>query len=300
MSYSAASILTRPGLIRDRLTGYWELTKPRVVAMVLITALAGFYMACGTDFDLAVALRMLLGTALAAGGTLALNEFLERDLDARMHRTRERPLPSGRLRPTEALVFGLLIAAGGIAYLYVRVNPLTASITSAITLLYLGVYTPMKRVSWLCHMVGGVPGALPPVIGWAAARGSLEPEAFVLFGIMLLWQLPHSLSIARLYQSDYARAGLSLLPADRPYGNPANAVMLTAAAMLTGFGMLPAWLGFAGRIYLAVAALLGIWMFYSTVRLVRSATISSAARSVMFVSLIYLPAVLLVMVLDKL
>jgi protoheme IX farnesyltransferase len=267
--------------------------------MILITALAGFYMGSGAQFDFVLALKVLLGTALAAGGTLALNQYLERDFDAMMHRTRTRPLPSGRLQPRGALAFGIATGLAGIIYLYAAVNPLSACVTSLISLLYLGGYTPMKRLTWLCHMVGGIPGALPPVIGWAAARGTLSIEAFVLFGIMLLWQLPHSLSIARIYHADYARAGLSLLPLDSPGGNPVNAVMITATGLLVGFGTVPTWMGFAGRFYLAVALMLGLWMLYLAIRLVRGDKTADAARKVMLVSLVYLPSVLLMMVLDK-
>jgi heme o synthase len=299
LNSNASAVAIAPATLRGRVAAYLELTKPRVVTMILITALAGFYMGSSTQFDFVLALKVLCGTALAAGGTLALNQYLERDFDAMMHRTRARPLPSGRLQPWEALVFGLAIGLAGIVYLYAAVNPLSASVTSAISLLYLGGYTPMKRFTWLCHMVGGVPGALPPVIGWTAARGTLGAEPFVLFGIMLLWQLPHSLSIARIYQADYARAGLSLLPLDRPDGNPVNAVMVTATGLLVGFGTIPTWMGFTGWAYMAVALMLGLWMLYRAIRLVWGDKTVAAARNVMLVSLVYLPAVLLMMVLDK-
>mgnify|MGYP002400194529 CR=1 FL=1 len=299
MNSNAAAVVIAPVTLRGRAAAYFELTKPRVVAMILITALAGFYMGSGTEFDFVLALKVLCGTALAAGGTLALNQYLERDFDAMMHRTRARPLPSGRLQPRAALVFGLAIGLAGIMYLCASVNALSAAVTSVISLLYLGGYTPMKRFTWLCHLMGGIPGALPPVIGWAAARGTLGAEPFVLFGIMLLWQLPHSLSIARIYQADYARAGLSLLPLDNAGGNPVNAVMVIATGLLVGFGTVPTWMGFAGRTYMAVALMLGLWMLYRAIRLVCGHKTAAAARNVMFVSLVYLPAVLLVMVLDK-
>jgi protoheme IX farnesyltransferase len=269
------------------------------VTMILVATLTGFYMGCGEKFDFLLAVKLLCGTALAAGGTLALNQYLERDFDAVMHRTRTRPLPSRRLQPREALAFGLALGLAGIIYLYAEVNPLSASVTALISLLYLGGYTPMKRFTWLCHMVGGIPGALPPVVGWAAARGTLGTEAFVLFGIMLLWQLPHSLSIARVYQDDYARAGLSVLPLDRSGGNPVNAVMIIACGLLVGFGTVPTWMGFAGRVYLTFALLLGMWMLYRSIRLVWGDKSAAAARNLMLVSLIYLPTALLTMVLDK-
>jgi heme o synthase len=285
--------------LRARSAAYFELTKPRVLSMILITTLAGFYMGSGAELNFILALKLLLGTAMAAGGTLALNEYFERDFDAKMHRTRNRPLPSGRLRPPEALIFGLVVGMAGIAYLCAAVNSLSAAVTGMISLLYLGGYTPMKRFTWLCHMVGGVPGALPPVIGWAAARGTLGAEPFVLFGIMLLWQVPHSLSIARLYQADYARAGLSLLPLDRPNGNLFNAVLLIATVLLVVFGTIPTWMGFAGWAYLMVASILGLLMLYRAIRLVCTDKTTIAAQSVMMVSLIYLPATLMMMVLDK-
>jgi protoheme IX farnesyltransferase len=283
----------------NRIAAYFELTKPRVLLMVLITTLAGFYMGDGAAFDLGVALKALLGTALVAGGTLALNEFIEREFDAKMNRTRNRPLPSGRLRPIEALIFGIATVISGAIYLWFAVNPLTAIVASSITVLYLGAYTPMKRYSWMCHVIGAVPGALPPVIGWASARNSLAAEPFVLFGIMFLWQLPHSLSIARLYQLDYARAGMYLMPSDRSYGNPANIVMIAATIVLVAFGTLPTVMGFAGMIYLSIAIVLGLVMLAYALTLARTPTTDDDARRVMRVSLIYLPLVLLVMVLDK-
>jgi heme o synthase len=296
---NAAALAIAPATLRSRAAAYFELTKPRVLTLILITALAGFYMGCGAEFDFVLAIKLLCGTGLAAGGTMALNQYLERDFDAIMHRTHTRPLPSRRLQPREALMFGLGLVLAGIVYLYAEVNPLSASVTGVISLLYLGGYTPMKRFTWLCHMVGGIPGALPPVIGWAAARGTLNLEAFVLFGIMLLWQLPHSLSIARIYQDDYARAGLSLLPLDRPSGNPVNTVMIAASGLLVGFGTIPTWMGFAGRIYFVFALVLGLWMLYRSIRLVWGDNSAAAARNVMLVSLMYLPTVLLTMVLDK-
>lgn len=296
MNSQTISLESKWALVREQLTGYYELVKPRVLLMVLITALAGFYMAAAPDFEFALALKMLAGVALAAGGTLALNQYIECDTDALMKRTCHRPIPSGRIAANDALIFGGIVTLAGIGLLWIEVNPLAALVTSTITVLYLAAYTPMKRYSWSCHAIGAVPGALPPVIGWVAARGTLAFEPFVLFGIMFLWQLPHSLSIARLYQEDYARAGLSLLPRDRSWGNPASVVMLAATITLTFFGVLPWLMGFAGRIYLPLALLLGIIMLFYSVRLVRGST---TALRVMFVSLIYLPAVLLVMVLDK-
>ncbi len=287
-----------PSLL-ERSAAYFELAKPRVLTMVLITTLAGFYMGSGDQFEVSLALKLVIGTGLAAGGTLALNQYIERGTDALMDRTRHRPIPSGRLRPIEAVIFGAIIAVGGISYLWINVNPLSAIVTGAITVLYLGAYTPMKRFTWLCHAIGAVPGALPPVIGWAAARNGVDGEALVLFAIMFLWQLPHSLSIARLYQRDYARAGIRMLPEAGRYGDPANSLMIAATSALLVVGTLPALMRFAGLAYVPVALVLGSATLFQCLRLVLGGTTIAAAQRVMKVSLLYLPAILLVMVLDK-
>ncbi|MGD0073285.1 MAG: heme o synthase [Candidatus Binataceae bacterium] len=280
----------------NRTADYVELTKPRVVSMVLVATAAGFYLGEAQSFNYLLALQLLIGTALAAGGTLALNEFVERDLDAKMARTRMRPLPDGRLMPVEALIFGLAIMAAGLAYLWFEVNALSAIVTAGITLLYLGVYTPLKRVSAICTVVGSIPGALPPVVGWAAARGTLSIEPIVLFAIMFLWQLPHTLAIAELYRRDFARAGIRLLPIDDPHATGRQVVSNSLA--LLGVGMLPTILGFAGLTYFIVALAAGAIMLTYGVKLA-AAPAPAAARRLLMASLIYLPVVLLVMVLDK-
>jgi len=267
--------------------------------MVLLTTLVGFYLGSAERFDLWLALNTLFGTALAAGGTLALNQYFERRIDALMIRTQHRPLPEGRLSPPEALVFGLVATVAGCAWLWAAANFLAAAVTAAIALLYLFAYTPLKRVSWICHAVGAVPGALPPVAGWAAASGRLGLEPFVLFLIMCLWQLPHSLSIARLYQSDYARAGISMLPLAGGRGNPVDKLILLDCVALIAAGALPTLLGFAGWISMAVALALGAMMLTFGLRLARDPNAAAAARRVMFASLLYLPIVFLVIVLDR-
>ncbi len=298
MNAEAVALASASGA-RKRAAAYFELTKPRVVAMVLLTTLVGFYLGSAERFDLWLALNTLFATALAAGGTLALNQYFERRIDALMIRTQHRPLPEGRLTPPEALVFGIVATVAGCAWLWVAANFLAAAVTAAIALLYLFAYTPLKRVSWLCHAVGAVPGALPPVAGWAAASGRLGVEPLILFLIMCLWQLPHSLSIARLYQSDYARAGISMLPLAGGRGNPVDKVILLDCVALIVAGALPTLLGFAGRISLLVAVALGVMMLAFGLRLARTPNAAAAARRVMFASLFYLPIVFLVIVLDR-
>lgn len=298
MSADAAALAMIGGAGR-RMAAYYELTKPRVVAMVLLTTLVGFYLGGAGRFDPWLALSALGGTALAAGGTLALNQYFERYIDALMERTQHRPLPEGRLSPAEALVFGVGATLAGCLWLWVGTNPLAAGVTALIAVLYLFAYTPLKRVSWVCHVVGAVPGALPPVAGWAAARGTLGVEPAILFLIMFLWQAPHSLSIARLYQRDYARAGISMLPLEQGRGNPVDALILLDCVALIAAGALPVLLGFAGWISLGVAGALGAMMLVYALRLARTPHAAEAARRVMFASLFYLPIVFLVLVLDR-
>jgi protoheme IX farnesyltransferase len=299
MNARSALIETRLDAARTRVGEYLELTKPRVTAMVLVTTLAGYYLGAAGAFESVVALNLLIGTALASAGTLALNQYIERDTDAMMDRTRHRPIPDKRIEPVDALWFAVLATIGGLAYLLFAVNWLSAAVTTTIAISYLFAYTPLKRVSWSCNIVGAIPGALPPVAGWAAARGSLSLEPWLLFGIMFLWQLPHSLAIAKIYRADYKRARLWLIPLDRDNSYPENPVIVVACIILLIVGVLPTLMGYAGVVYLVTSIALGCAMLWPAVRLVRGPETAAAARRVMFASLFYLPVVLLVMVLDK-
>jgi protoheme IX farnesyltransferase len=274
------------------------LTKPRVVLMVLVTTLMGYDVALTGPADYLRMIHLLIGSLLAAGGTLALNQYRERDLDARMDRTRARPLPAGRLQPLEAWLFGVTLTLVGTAYLAALVNPLVALVTLATTILYLFAYTPLKRRTPLCTLVGAVAGALPPVAGWAAARGDVAPGAWVLFAILFLWQLPHTLAIARLYRDDYARAGVRVLPVVDPDGASTERQVVLACVALVSVSLLPAVAGWTGPIYLAGALVLGL--AFSAVG-VEQALVPSprAARHVLLVSLIYLPLLLGLMAFDR-
>jgi protoheme IX farnesyltransferase len=283
---------------RRRVADLVALGKPRVVFMVLVTTLVGFHLGSHAGQDYVLLLPTLIGTALAAAGTLALNQYFERDIDALMERTRSRPLPDRRLQPVEALVAGTVVAAFGIAYLAVAVNLLSAVVTAAITLIYLFAYTPLKRVTPLCSIVGAVPGALPPVTGWVAARGTLDIEAWILFSILFLWQLPHSLAIARLYRDDYASAGIRLLPVVEPDGRSTARQVVSNCMALVAVGLLPTMVGMAGALYFAVALVLGLTFLGYGISFARSRT-APAARQLLMASLLYLPALLIVMALDK-
>ncbi len=280
-----------------RALDFFELTKPRVVLMVLVTTVVGFYLGAETP-AYGLLIETLIGTALAAGGTLALNQFMERDADGLMERTRRRPLPDGRVQPTEALFFGILITAAGLLILAFRVGTLSAVVTAFITLSYLFVYTPLKQRSSLCGVLGAVPGALPPVIGWAAARGEIGVEAWILFAILFFWQIPHTLAIARLYREDFARAGIRFLPVIEPNGESTGRQIISYCMALLAVSLLPTLLGFAGSVYFLVALLLGMYFLASGVGLAMAQSLT-AARRLLFASLIYLPVLLVVMALDR-
>jgi protoheme IX farnesyltransferase len=281
-----------------RALDFFELTKPRVTLMVLVTTVVGFYLGSHSVPDYLRLVQTLLGTALAAAGTLALNQLLERDADAAMERTRRRPLPEGRVQATEALIFGVALTLLGLVILWTAVNILSALVTAAITASYLFAYTPLKQKSSLCSVVGAVPGALPPVIGWAAARGQLDLGAWVLFAIMFLWQIPHTLAIARLYREDFARAGIRFLPVIEPDGRSTGRQILTTCLALLAVSLLPTMLHVTGYLYFVAAFLLGALFLGCGVSLAISRS-ASAARRLLLASLIYLPLLLAAMALDR-
>ncbi len=281
-----------------RVADFVSLTKPRVVTMVLLTTVVGFYLGSTGEVDYLGMLATVLGTGLAAGGTLTLNQYIERDLDARMERTKSRPLPDGRLLPLDALAFGTLLVTAGLLLLTFQVNAISGFVTALTVVTYLFMYTPLKRKTSLCSIVGAIPGALPPVTGWAAARGSVGVEAWVLFAILFLWQLPHSLAIAWLYREDYARAGMRLLPVIEPDGRSTGRQVMVNCVALLAVGLLPTLLGLAGAAYIAVASVLGVGLLGFGVTLARTRT-AAAARWMLFATLAYLPILLVVMAIDK-
>jgi heme o synthase len=288
-------------LVRDRrrvLTDLVVLTKPRVVLMVLVTTLVGYYVGLAGAPDWVRLLHLAVGTVLAAGGTLALNQYWERDVDARMERTRSRPLPDGRLTPLEALAFGAAVTALGVGYLAAFVGFAAAAVTAATFALYLFAYTPLKLRTALCTIIGAVPGALPPVTGWVAARDDAGAGAWILFGILFLWQLPHTLAIARLYRDDYARAGVRLLPVIDPEGTSTERQIVTGCLALLGVSLLPTLIGLAGAVYFAGALALGLGFVVLGARQALAPSIAGARR-VLFASLLYLPALLTLLALDK-
>ncbi|MBI4638233.1 MAG: protoheme IX farnesyltransferase [Candidatus Rokubacteria bacterium] len=274
------------------------LTKPRVVLMVLVTTVVGYYVGLRGAPDWGRILHLMLGTALAAGGTLALNQYRERDLDARMERTRARPLPDGRLQPLEALLFSTAITVVGVVYLAACVSLLAAVVTGTTVVLYVFAYTPLKLKTPLCTLVGAVPGALPPVTGWVAARDDVSVGAWILFGILFLWQLPHTLAIARLYRDDYARAGVRVLPVVDADGTSTGRQVVAGCLALLAVSLLPTLVGLAGPVYFLGALVLGTTLLVLGA-LAALAPSSVSARRVLLASLLYLPVLLALLALDK-
>jgi heme o synthase len=275
------------------------LTKPRLNFLVLITTLAAIYLAAPAGIPPAILLHALVGTALVAGGAAALNQAWERDTDLLMRRTRTRPIPGGRLRVADGAWFGLALSAIGLIELAWRVNVMSAAVAAATLVSYVLVYTPLKRRTSLSTLIGAVPGALPPMIGWAAATGTITLPAFVLFGIVFLWQMPHFLAIAWIHREDYARAGIPLLPVLEPDGRRTGQQALLYAAALWPVSLLPALVGLAGAPYSVVATMLGFGLIALSALFARHRTTTTARRLFLY-SIIYLPLLWSALVVDRL
>lgn len=277
---------------------YFELTKPRVTALVSAVTVAGFWLGSRGAPDALRLMELVWGVTLLAGGIFALNQYMERDLDARMSRTASRPLPGGRLRPASALAFGVLLSGLAIVSLTVLINPLSGLVGLVTLVAYLLVYTPLKIRTPHCTSIGAFPGAMPPVLGWAAARGELNVAAVALFAILFFWQFPHFHSIAWLYRDDYGRAGIRLWPVVEPNGRTAARHVVIFTLLLLPASLLPSLLGVSGRIYFYGAAALGILFLLPALRMARLRT-TEQARSLLLMSVVYLPALFALMVLDK-
>ncbi|HLX62547.1 MAG TPA: heme o synthase [Planctomycetota bacterium] len=292
----------------NRLHDYAMIAKPRLSLLVLLTTVVGFYFGSGAHISFQLLLETLFGTALVAMGSGALNQCIERHSDKIMHRTEDRPLPSGRLSYGEVLYFGVAASIAGILYLAIWLNEETAIIASLTLMLYVFVYTPLKRVSSLNTLVGAVPGALPPLIGYAAARGELDWPAYTLFAIIFVWQLPHFLAIAWLYRKEYAEAGLRMLPNDDPDGYSTGMQIFVHALTLLPLSILPAqqfgilgsqrFIQFAGPLYEVGALILGLVFLGSAIGFLIKRN-DAAARKVFFSSVIYLPLLLSLMMFDS-
>lgn len=281
-----------------RFSDYLALTKPRLNGLVIATAGAGYYLGAGSSFSLITALNLVAGTALVAGGSATFNQVYERETDGLMRRTRTRPLPDGRLQPTEALLFGSVLSTAGLLLLALGTNLLAAGLALVTLLTYAVIYTPLKRRSSLATLVGAIPGALPPMIGWAAGRDALSIHAWTLFSIVFLWQLPHFLAIAWMHRDDFARAGFPLLPVIEPDGRSTGRQALVYAAALVPVSLIPWMIGLAGAIYFAVALVLGSGLLLLAARFAVDRT-HAAARRLFFGSITYLPLLWTLMILNR-
>lgn len=296
---SAVAVVERtPLTFRERIAAYAELTKPRITFLIVATSAAGFALGSPGRLDYVAMLSALLGVALLSSGIATLNQYAERDLDGLMRRTAARPLPSGKLAPWEAFAFGAGITVLAEIYLLVLVNPLSALLGLTVIAGYLFAYTPLKTRTTLSTLVGAFPGAVPPLIGWTAARGTISVEGWVLFAILFLWQFPHFLAIAWMYREDYARAGILMLPVVEPDGRVTAQQIVIYTLMLLPVSLLPTVLGMTGRIYFIGAFVLGLLFLYSSLRAAFSMS-RQQARRLLLASVLYLPLLFLLMVLNS-
>ena len=287
------------GFLGTRVADYLEIAKLRISLMVLMTVSVGYLLALEGAASVWPLVHTWLGVTLVAVAASAINQWIERETDGRMHRTRNRPLPAQRLAPTEVLLFGFASALIGSTYLLLTVNAMTAAMTALTFVLYAGVYTPLKRVTSLCTAVGAIPGALPPVLGWLAAGGKLDWMAFSLFGVLFLWQFPHFLAIAWMHREDYCNAGLRMLPAGRSMPHVTGLLAVGYALGLISVSLLPAYFVAPGAVYTWLALILGLAYLLASIRFAWDETRSSA-RGVLLTSLVYLPLLLLVLTWDHL
>ena len=284
--------------LRDRAVAYFELTKPRIAFLLVLSSAAGFYMASTTGFEPVLFVNSMLSITLLAFGVSTLNQYIERDIDPLMRRTATRPLPTGRVTPNEALVFGICQCVLAEVFLFFAVNPLTAILGLTVIIGYVFLYTPLKTRTSLSTVVGAIPGAMPPLMGWTAASNKITVVGWALFATQFLWQFPHFLSIAWLYRNEYANAGIRMLPVVEPSGKLTGRQIVLFSIMLLPVSLAPYFFQVAGPLFLVGATLLGIWFLWASVRAARAKS-DELARKLLLVSVIYLPLFFLLMVIDK-
>jgi len=299
MKSSAEALSSKAALEKSWPAVLADLVKARLTALVLLTTFVGFYLGERGSVNYLLMFHALFGTALVASGAAALNQLLEREYDAKMRRTASRPLPSGRLQPTTVAIFGGAISVIGLTYLAVLVNPLTSVVGAVTSISYLFIYTPLKRVTWVNTLVGAIPGALPPLMGWTAARNELSGEGWALFAILAFWQIPHFMAIAWLYRDEYAKAGFIMLPNIDATGSRTAQQSVSNTIALLIASLCPFAFGLNGKIYLAVAVILGVGYFWCAVRFAQQLT-AQRAKQLFFASIIYLPLLIAALVGNKL
>jgi heme o synthase len=297
---SAAAQLTEVRVfgVRERVNAFIELTKPRIAFMLVLTSAAGFYLGNRGTFDFLLFVNAMLGIALLAFGVATLNQFIERRTDALMDRTANRPLPSGIITGREALFFGIILSLVAEIYLYFLVNPLTAFLGLTVIVGYVLLYTPLKSITPASTAIGAIPGAMPPLMGWTASANEITIGGWALFTFLFLWQFPHFLAIAWMYKEQYAKAGILMMPVVEPEGKITARQIVLFSIMMVPVSLAPFFLGFAGWYFLIAATLLGIWFLLESIKAARAKS-PETARRLLLVSVIYLPLIFAILVLDK-
>lgn len=283
--------------VREKLAAFFELTKPRIAFMLVLTSAAGFYLGTTGEFHWILFTNSMLGIALLAFGVSTLNQYWERESDVLMERTANRPLPSKKVTPFEALSFGVLLCLVAEMYLFFFVNSLTAILGLVVIVGYVLLYTPLKMVTSASTAIGAIPGAMPPLMGWTSSADEITLGAWTLFSLLFLWQFPHFLAIAWMYKDQYAKAGIKMLPVVEPNGKLTAQQIVIFTVMLLPVSIAPFFIGFAGWVYLIGASFLGLWFLYSSIVTARAKSVEMA-RKLLLVSVLYLPLIFALMVLD--
>lgn len=281
----------------EKVSAYFELTKPRIAFMLVLTSAAGFYLGAGQGFDIWLFLNSMTAITLLAFGVATLNQYIERDIDTKMERTEKRPLPSGKVSPTEALVFGIFLCVASEVYLYFAINTLTAILGLIVIVGYVFLYTPLKTRTTASTAIGALPGAMPPLMGWTASANEITLGAWFLFAFLFLWQFPHFLAIAWMYKEQYAKAGIKMLPVVEKDGKVTAQQIVIFTVMLVPVSLAPFFLGISGIYYLIGSVLLGIWFLISSIQTARAKSVEKA-RKLLLVSVLYLPVIFALMVLN--
>lgn len=286
---------TKDVSVREKLAAFFELTKPRIAFMLVLTSAAGFYLGSKGAFDFALFINSIIGITLLAFGVATLNQFIERRTDALMDRTARRPLPTRKVSPAEALIFGILLCLSAEIYLAVLVNPLTAVLGLIVIIGYVFLYTPLKTKTSVSTAIGAIPGAMPPLMGWTSAADEITLGAWALFALLFLWQFPHFLAIAWMYREQYAKAGILMLPVVEKEGKLTAQQIVIFTIILFPISLAPFFIGISGLVYLVGAVLLGLWFLYASIEAARSKS-NEKARKLLLVSVLYLPVIFALMV----
>ncbi|CAN5866928.1 heme o synthase [soil metagenome] len=281
--------------LKEKLAAFFELTKPRIAFMLVLTSAAGFYLGSRGNFDFLLFINSIIGITLLAFGVATLNQFIERRTDALMERTAKRPIPTQKVTPTEALVFGLILTLSAEIYLAFLVNALTAVLGLVVIVGYVLLYTPLKTKTSASTAIGAIPGAMPPLMGWTSSANEITLGAWVLFALLFLWQFPHFLAIAWMYKEQYRKAGILMLPVVEPEGKLTAIQIVTFTVMLIPISLAPYFIGVAGIVYLIGASILGLWFLITSIQTARAKSVEKA-RKLLLVSVLYLPIIFALMV----